>query len=353
MQAPLVVQLLGARRGAGYAVTAAAIGFTFVVTVAVERLVPQFVGDLFYLVLGAISWWLGAEAALVGLALSCLAVAWLTPETPFPSVEDALYLVLFVLTALAMVRLGRVAERQAREAREANAAKDRFLDLVSHDLRGPLQAMRFWVKLLRANPGDPRTAQRAADAVDACVRRQDRLVGDLLDAARLRSGTLDLRLEPTELQPIITQVLETIAPEASGKGLALAAPAGALDTCVLADPDRMTQVIWNLVSNAVKFTDSGGEIAVVIERRPRDVHIHVRDTGRGLSAEECRQAFQPYWQREPGVGLGLGLLIARRLVELHGGALSVTSPGLGGGADFAVSLPLGPPPGGPGSVHAA
>jgi len=121
---------------------------------------------------------------------------------------------------------------------------------------------------------------------------------------------------------------------------------------VLADPDRLTQVMWNLLSNAVKFTDAGGEVGVIVERGRGDVLIHVRDTGRGLSAEECRQAFQPYWQRERGGGLGLGLLIARRLVELHGGALSVTSPGVGRGADFAISLPVADPTRS-GSAHAA
>src|SRR5439155_4769052 len=127
---------------------------------------------------------------------------------------------------------------------EANAAKDRFLDLVSHDLRGPLQAMHFWVKLLRLHPADPRTAQRACDVIDTCVRQQSRLVADLLDAARLRSGILDLRIEPTDLAPVIMGTLETIAPEASRKGLALAPPAGALDTCVIADPAPLTQAMW-------------------------------------------------------------------------------------------------------------
>ena len=157
-----------------YAVTAAAIGLTFVVTVALERVVPYFVGDLFYLVIGAISWWLGGDAAL--LALAFVAVACLTPETPFPSIDDVLYLGLFVLTALAMVHLGRLVERQAREASEANAAKDRFLDLVSHDLRGPLQAMHFWVKLLRLHPADPSTSgtRVAVSPPRSAVRRSSR-----------------------------------------------------------------------------------------------------------------------------------------------------------------------------------
>jgi signal transduction histidine kinase len=346
------MQKLRSRRGARYAVTTVAIALTFAITVALEHVVPQLVGDLFYLVLGAIAWWLGADAALLGLVLASIAVAFLTPETPFPSFDDALYTVLFVLTALAMVRLGRVAERQAREASEANAAKDRFLDLVSHDLRGPLHGMRFWARLLRLHPGDTKMIGRACDAIEDCVHHQNRLVADLLDAARLRNGTLDLRLEPTELGEIIARTLESMAPEASGKGLAIAPPEGALGTRVLADPERLTQVIWNLVSNAVKYTDRGGEVAIVVERLSHDVRIHVRDNGRGLSAEDCVRAFQPYWQRERGVGLGLGLLIARRLVELHGGALSVTSAGLGKGADFAISLPVAGPTGS-GSAHAA
>jgi signal transduction histidine kinase len=187
---------------------------------------------------------------------------------------------------------------------------------------------------------NPATVQRASVAIDNCVRAQERLVGDLLDASRVRAGTIALHLRLTELRPIITRALETIAPAAAVKGLSLEPPDGAVDAPVLADPDRLVQVFWNLLTNAVKFTERGGTVAVVVERRPRTVEIHVRDTGRGLSLEDCRRAFEPYWQEERGQGLGLGLLIARRLTELHGGALSVASPGRGKGADFAVALPL-------------
>jgi signal transduction histidine kinase len=284
---------------------------------------------------------------VVGLVLAVTAVASLTPETPFPSLDDILYTVMFTGIALAMLHLSRaqraahrLAETRAREASEANDAKDRFLDLVSHDLRGPLNGIRLWTRILLGDRFNPATVQRAATAIDNYVRQQERLVGDLLDAARVRAGTVALELQRTPLQPILARVVETIAPAAAVKGLALEPLAGAVDAPVLADADRLVQVFWNLLTNAVKFTDPGGTVAIVVERHPRTVEIHVRDTGRGLSADDCRRVFEPYWQQRRGDGLGLGLLITRRLVELHGGAVWVASPGPGRGADFAVELPL-------------
>jgi signal transduction histidine kinase len=341
------VWLSDAPRASRYAAATVTILLTFMLTVAITRVLPAFVGDLFYLAVGGISWFLGPDAALLGLALAVWGVAYLTPETPFPSADDLLYMTLFVATALAMLHLSRmqrrawrVAELRAREASRANEAKDRFLDLVSHDLRGPLQGIRLWSKVLLNDRFNPATVQRASVAIDNCVRDQERLVGDLLDAARVRAGTVALDLRLTDLRPILARALETIAPAAEVKGLSLSAPDGAIDAPVLADPDRLVQVFWNLLTNAVKFTERGGTVTVVVERRPRTVEVHIRDTGRGLSTEDCKRAFEPYWQQERGDGLGLGLLIARRLIELHGGALSVASSGQGQGADFAVALPL-------------
>jgi signal transduction histidine kinase len=330
-----------------YLIAAATMLVAFLVTLAVERVVPNFVSDLFYLAVGGISWFLGPDAALLSLVLAASGVAYLTPETPFPSVEDVAYMTLFVSVALAMLHLSRmqrrawrVADVRAREASEANEAKDRFLDLVSHDLRGPLQGIRLWQKVLLNDRFNPATVQRACVAIENSVRDQERLVGDLLDAARVRAGTVALQVRMTEIRAVLARALETIRPAAEVKGVSLVTPDGTVDAPVLADPDRLVQVFWNLLTNAVKFTDPGGTVAVVVERRPRTVEVHVRDTGRGLSPEDCRHAFEPYWQHQRGEGLGLGLLIARRLIELHGGALSVASPGKGKGADFAVALPL-------------
>src|SRR5262249_49574644 len=138
--------------------TAAVMLVTFMVTVAVGRLVPHFQADFFYPALALVAWFLGADAAVFGLALALAAEAWLTPETPFPSLDDVLYLALFVLTAGTVLRLSNaqrrareLSEDRAREASEANEAKDRFLGLVSHDLRGPLQGIRLWLSILRAD----------------------------------------------------------------------------------------------------------------------------------------------------------------------------------------------------------
>jgi signal transduction histidine kinase len=340
-------RLATASRGVRFGIAAAVVLVAFVATLFIGRVVPHFVGDLFYLAIGAISFSLGPDAALLGFALAVAAVACLTPETPFPSLDDVLYTAIFATVALAMLHLSRaqrmarrLAEVRAREASAANEAKDRFLDLVSHDLRGPLNGIRLWTKILTGDRFNPATVQRAATAIDNSVLQQERLVGDLLDAARIRAGTVSLQLHRTPLHPILARVVETIAPAAAVKGLALEPPAGALDAPVVVDPDRLVQVFWNLLTNAVKFTDPGGKVAIVVERGVHTVAVHVRDTGRGLSAEDCRRAFEPYWQQQRGDGLGLGLLIARRLVELHGGALRVASPGPGQGADFAVELPL-------------
>jgi signal transduction histidine kinase len=187
---------------------------------------------------------------------------------------------------------------------------------------------------------NPATVERAGSAIDGFVRQQERMGADLLDAARLRSGTVALDTQPTSLAPILGRALDMIAPTAEAKELTLGRPAGDLDVPVIADPDRLTQVFWNLLGNAVKFTPPHGSVNVLVCRHGPTLEVHVRDTGRGLTAENCQRVFQPYWQQQRGDGLGLGLMIARRLVELHGGGLSVTSPGPGHGADFVVRLPL-------------
>jgi signal transduction histidine kinase len=245
-----------------------------------------------------------------------------------------------VRLADAQRRARRIAEVRAEEARGANEAKDRFLDLVSHELRGPLHSIRLWLRIASKERCNPDTVERACASIDNCVRQQDRLVADLLDAARVRAGTIAIDLRPIPLHTVVGRAVETVAPAAEAKGVVLASPQGDVELPVLADPDRLGQVLWNLLMNAVKFTDRDGRVEIVTRRRDRSVEVHVRDTGRGLSAEECARVFRPYWQRERGDGLGLGLMIAQRLVALHGGELSVSSGGPGQGADFVVSLPL-------------
>ena len=344
--AEALIQRAQDRRPVRYAVVATVVGLALGATIAVRRIFPYFVGDFFYVAIAASSWFLGLDAALASLALSVAAVAWLTPETPFPSVDDVLYLSLFGLTATTMLRLSegqrrarRIAEARAEEAREANEAKDRFLDLVSHELRGPLHGIRLWLRIASRERFDPASVERACASIENCVRQQARLVGDLLDAARVRAGTIALEMRETTLRPVLARAAEMVAPAAEAKGLLLGPAEGDLDLPVLADPDRLAQVVWNLLLNAVKFTDRG-RVEIVARHRGGSVEVHVRDTGRGLSNEECARVFRPYWQRERGDGLGLGLMIAQRLVTLHGGDLSVVSAGPGRGADFVVSLPV-------------
>lgn len=331
-----------------YGLTVIVVAVTYTLTDAVGRILPHFVGDFFYPAIGAVAWFLGAGAAFLGVVLSLAAVAVLTPETPFPGFDDLLYLLLFALTALGIVHLGllqrrarELADTRAREAVDAVAAKDRFLDLVSHELRGPLNVIRLWLRVLSGDGSRPATIERASDAIQNAVRQQERLVGDLLDAARVRAGTVSMQVRPTMLGVVLARAMDAIRPAAEVKGVALVPADDQVDAPLLADPDRLTQVFWNLLTNAVKFTEPGGRVGIRVVQRANEVETHVWDTGRGLSPEDCRRAFEPYWQQARGDGLGLGLLIARRLVELHGGALSVSSAGDGHGADFVVALPLG------------
>ena len=330
-----------------YGATVLLVGVTYALTDAVGRIVPHFVGDFFYPAIGAVAWFLGAGPALLCVVLSLAAVAILTPETPFPSLDDVLYLLLFAVTALGIVHLGllqrrarELSEARAREAVDATAAKDRFLDLVSHELRGPLNVIRLWIGILSGDRSSASTLTRASAAIENAVRQQERLVADLLDAARVRTGAVAMQVRPTMLNAVLARAVDAVRPAAEGKGVALVPAEMEVDAPLLADPDRLTQVFWNLLTNAVKFTEPGGRVGIRVVQHADEVETHVWDTGRGLSPEDCHRAFEPYWQQARGDGLGLGLLIARRLVELHGGALSVTSDGDGRGADFVVALPL-------------
>ncbi|HYM00824.1 MAG TPA: response regulator [Blastocatellia bacterium] len=240
-----------------------------------------------------------------------------------------------------------VREKDARaEAEAANRLKDDFLATVSHELRTPLNAMLGWAVLLRDQRLDKDSAGRAVDAIERNARTLSRIVGDILDASRIITGKLSLDLRPVELIPVIEAATDVLSPVAEGKrvGLRLSLPpAGGL--IVLGDSDRLRQIVWNLVSNAIKFTPSGGEIDVVLESTSTHSVLTVKDTGQGIGPEFLPYVFDRFRQADSSItraqgGLGLGLAIVQHLVELHGGAVSADSPGRGRGATFTVTIPL-------------
>ncbi len=232
--------------------------------------------------------------------------------------------------------------KRARDAAEAaNRTKDEFLSVVSHELRTPLTSMTNWVRVLRV--GDADRAPRAMDAIDRAARAQAKLVEDLLDVSRIVTGRLRLDLRPLDLGPVVRAAVDTVAPTADAKGVRIETDLGR-GTFVAGDPDRLQQVVWNLVSNAVKFTPPGGRVRVRMVPDGGDVRVIVQDSGQGIEPEFMPYVFERFQQAEPAAsrrqgGLGLGLAIVRHLMELHGGTVHAESEGADQGATFTISLP--------------
>jgi signal transduction histidine kinase/ActR/RegA family two-component response regulator len=237
-------------------------------------------------------------------------------------------------------------EQSARqEAEAANRAKDEFLAMLSHELRTPLSSMMGWVTLLRSGQLDESTATRALEVVDRNLKLQRQLIEDLLDVSRIITGKMPLALRPVHLVGVIEAAVDTLRPAATAKGIKLEMAIEPLVPLVAGDPNRLQQVVWNLVSNAIKFTPGGGRVSVRLHRLAGHAVLSVEDTGKGISAEFLPHVFERFRQADSSStrtygGLGLGLAIVRHLVELHGGMVSAASPGEDLGSTFTVSLPL-------------
>lgn len=231
-----------------------------------------------------------------------------------------------------------------RDAEQANRLKDEFIATVSHELRTPLSAMLGWATLLRNGSLPTERVDRALETIERNARAQGQLIEDLLDVSRIMAGKLTLAVESVEVRSVVEQALESVRPAADAKGVRLQST---LDSSVrvMGDPQRVQQVVWNLVSNAVKFTPRGGRVQVTLVRDHSAAEITVADTGQGIAADFLPHVFERFRQEEGGStrragGLGLGLSIVRHLVELHGGVVSAESEGLGKGSTFRVRLPI-------------
>ena len=240
-------------------------------------------------------------------------------------------------------------ERAARqEAERVSAVKDEFLATLSHELRTPLNAIFGWTQLLMAGKDDPQTLSHALGVIDRNVRLQTQLIEDLLDVSRIISGKIRLDNQKIDVAEIIEAALESVRPSAEAKGIRLEKQLASFADTLNGDPGRLQQVIWNLLNNAIKFTDAGGIINVTAERVNSHVEIKVSDTGQGISAEFLPNLFTRFSQADSSTqrkygGLGLGLSIVKSLTEMHGGTVVATSAGEGQGATFTVKLPLGAP----------
>jgi PAS domain S-box-containing protein len=241
-------------------------------------------------------------------------------------------------------QLLRATQRAHQEAEAASRIKDEFLATLSHELRTPLNAVIGWVRILRGADVDARLAH-GLDVIDRNAWAQARMIDDLLDLSRIATGNIRLLIEPVDVGALAVSALDSLKPAADAKGIRLVSRITPGLPPLPADPQRLQQVIWNLLANAVKFTDAGGRVELSVERDPRAIVIAVSDTGAGISAATLPYIFEPFTQGELSssrarAGLGLGLAIVRRVVELHGGDVTAFSEGPERGSTFRVSLPL-------------
>ena len=250
------------------------------------------------------------------------------------------------LTAVAIENVGLLErESSARAtAEESNRLKDEFLATVSHELRTPLTAILGWSLMLEGGSLPRDMAARAVETIKRNAKAQAQIIDDILDVSRIITGNLYLELQPIELESVLEAAINVVRPTAEAKGIQFHLNLDQGPTAVSGDANRLQQVFWNLLSNAVKFTPAGGQVTVNLRQADSHVEIQVTDSGQGISPEFLPFVFDRFRQadststRQHG-GLGLGLAIARHLIEIHGGAIEARSDGEGRGATFTVSLP--------------
>jgi signal transduction histidine kinase len=242
-------------------------------------------------------------------------------------------------------------EQQARtDAETASRLKDEFLMTLSHELRTPLNAILGWSRMLAGGALTGEQQARAIETIERNARTQTRLVEDLLDVSRAITGKLHLQIDDVDVGAVVRAAAETLRPAIAARGLAFDVSLAPRLPRMLADRERLQQVVWNLLSNAIKFTPTGGSITLAVERAEDGIEIRIEDTGKGIAPEFLPHIFERFRQADAGTrreatGLGLGLSIARYLVELHGGTLTGESAGEGQGTTFRIYLPgAGPGP---------
>jgi PAS domain S-box-containing protein/excisionase family DNA binding protein len=244
-------------------------------------------------------------------------------------------------------KLERAVQARAEELAEANRIKDEFLATLSHELRTPLTSILGWAHLLQRGDMDHATSMRALEAIQRNARSQVQLIEDLLDVSRVITGKLSLEVRPTNLASVIEAAIEAVRPAADAKRVHLVAT---LDhaTTIPGDPDRLRQVVWNLLSNSIKFTRAKGRVDVSLRQSGEEAQIVIKDTGIGISRDFLPHVFDRFRQADSTStraygGLGIGLALVRHLVEQHGGTVAAESPGDEQGSTFTVTLPLAGP----------
>jgi len=300
------------------------------------------------------SWYGGLGPGILTTLLAASAIYVYLPRQHYLEIalNDSVRLIEFVVAALLITFLNDKrrkaqtgAELAQREAETATRAKDEFLATVSHELRTPLSAVIGWTELLLTKQLDRASSISALQTIQRNARKQLNLIEDLLDVSRINAGQFRLDVHSIDLANVIEAAIDVVRPAIEAKHLRLQKQIEKNAPSVSGDEQRLQQVIWNLLSNAVKFTPESGVIEVRLEHTSTNARIIVKDTGNGMAAEFLPHVFERFRQGETVRterygGLGLGLAIARHLIELHGGTIEATSAGEGHGAEFTIQLPL-------------
>ncbi len=286
------------------------------------------------------------EVAAAGLR-SGLADYIVKSPTHYGRLAHSVRIALQNAAAARSAREARIREREAlRTAEEALRIKDEFLATLSHELRTPLNAISGWLQVIKSGPSSDNLA-RGLNAMERNTAVLTRLIADLVDVSRIVTGTLMLRIQPTDVRAVVEAALDSVRPAIQAKRLQVTVTVPNELEPIHADPDRLQQIVWNLLSNAVKFTPPEGRISVSARHANAMVELSVADNGAGISAEFLPRVFDRFSQEDAGIareqgGMGLGLAIVRHIAELHGGTVRVDSQE-GAGATFHVRLPVAAP----------
>lgn len=306
----------------------------------------------------------GRVAGLISTVLSFLAIDYFFLEpigTMKMALTDVPMLAVFISLAFLisyLVEIRRRAEEQLRETNaeleqrvsertaelvKANHVKDEFLAMVSHDLRTPLTSIKGWLRIIDSHPTNQESVTKALGIIERNVNTQVQLVNDLLDVSAIASGGLAMQLRPLEFSTIIEWTAEQLLPLARSRGIDIELRLDKTLDTISGDPDRLSQVVSNLLGNALKFTENGGRVVVSLESVDAEVRLTVTDTGRGIKPQLLPYVFDAFRQDDAARslgGLGLGLAIVKHIVESHGGRVTAASDGDGKGSTFTFTLPM-------------
>jgi signal transduction histidine kinase/CheY-like chemotaxis protein len=249
--------------------------------------------------------------------------------------------------AIDNARVYELSQNERSRVEAATRAKDEFVAMVSHELRTPLNAILGWLGLMRTGTLSDDKRAHALDVIERNAKSQSRLVGDLLDISRALTGTIRISPSQVDFSNVVDMVIEGMRPAADAKRIQLQVNVDRDSTVMRGDGDRLQQVVWNVLANAVKFTPKGGLVSVVVRRIESDLEFTVQDSGPGISPKFLPHVFESFRQSDGSTtrahgGLGIGLSIAKHIVDLHGGTMEARSEGEGCGATFIVRLPISP-----------